>query len=116
MKAVLNTDFALEMLGGEKTLLKELLVSYMNDTPFDAEKVRKFAAEGKNTEGAGYVHYYKGSARQIGAEQLAEAGQNLEDVLRGKKSGDIPSLADAFEDCYKTAVSAMKSWVSSSED
>ena len=85
-KKLLNLTAALEMVGNEKELLIDLLNAFVNDTPFSSEKLDNLRSDSQE-EAAKYVHYYKGAARQIGAEILAAAGQALEDVLRGKKNG-----------------------------
>lgn len=100
-KELLNLKSALEMVGNEKELLIELLASFVNDTPFSTEKLSLIKTNSRE-EAAKYVHYYKGAARQIGAELLAAAGQALEDVLRGKKTGDIEQLTKNFKDCYES--------------
>ena len=105
-RELLNLKSALEMVGNEKELLIELLNAFVNDTPFSTEKLSSIK-ESNIEEAAKYVHYYKGAARQIGAELLAAAGQALEDVLRGKKTGDIEQLSENFKDCYESTQEAV---------
>ncbi|MCR5764119.1 MAG: Hpt domain-containing protein [Treponema sp.] len=103
---ILNLKAALEMVGDEKELLIDLLNAFVNDSPFSTEKLADI--QSKNLEEAAkYVHYYKGAARQIGAEQLAASGQALEDVLRGKKTGNIEQLTKNFKECYEVAQEAV---------
>ena len=54
------------------------------------------------------MHFYKGAARQLAAQKLAASGQALEDVLRGKKTGDIAALNKAFLSDYEEAVEAVE--------
>lgn len=96
---LLNIKIALEMVDNEKSLLTELLEAFREDVPFSLKKLNNLM-QATQEDAAKYVHYYKGAARQIGAEALAQSGQNLEDVLRGKKSGDIAQLADIFSNLY----------------
>lgn len=106
MNDLLNLNSALEMVGNEKELLIELLNGFANDKPFSSEKMNSIQTV-KSEEAAKYVHYYKGAARQIGAEALAASGQALEDVLRGKKTGNIKQLADKFKEYYDSTIEAV---------
>ena len=55
-----------------------------------------------------YVHFYKGAARQLAAQKLSASGQALEDVLRGRKAGDIAALSKAFLADYDEAFEAIE--------
>lgn len=93
---VFNRQLALEMVGDEEELLEMLEVSFVNDKKFKRDVL--IDLENRNPmEAAAYVHSFKGAARQIAAERTALAGQNLEDVLRGKKEGNLIQLNEAFE-------------------
>lgn len=104
---ILNIHSALEMVGNEKELLTELLSSFVNDTPFELKKLHELINSSKLEEAAKYVHYYKGAARQIGAEAMAATGQALEDVLRGKKTGNIEQLSIEFSNIFATTQEAV---------
>ena len=105
----LDLSLALEMLDGEKDLLMELLKAFVSGARLDGAELERLEALPDRTEAAKYVHFYKGAARQLAAQKLAASGQALEDVLRGKKSGDIVGLNIAQDGlgCY---------WTSASED
>ena len=105
---VLNINSAMEMVDNDRELYKMLLDAYLDDTPMDEQTLRQLETGGDPVEAAKYVHRYKGSAKQLGAEKLGQAAQNLEDVLRGKCSGDVESLTVNLMDEYKTALDAMK--------
>ena len=112
MAELLNIDSALEMVGGDKDLLKELLDGYLNDRIFSTDELERLILikdeNGNSTEAAKYIHYFKGAAKQLDAEILGESGQALEDVLRGKKEGNLADLIKAFADDYARAVEEMK--------
>lgn len=108
---VLNLSYALELVDGETELLKDLLQSFLDEKNLDEEKLNKLINE-NHEEAAFYVHYIKGASRQIAAERLAEAGQNLEDVLRKKKNGNLNELKKVFTDEYKKARSEIEIAVS----
>ncbi|MBP5442481.1 MAG: Hpt domain-containing protein [Treponema sp.] len=117
MAELLNVESALEMVGDDRDLLKELLEGYLNDRIFDSSKLEGLTnvkdENGNCTEAAKYVHYFKGAAKQLGAEILGEAGQALEDVLRGKKQGDLAELIKAFTDEYKRSTDEMRRYLDS---
>ena len=91
------------MLGGEKELLIELLKAFVSGERLDGAKLAQLEALPDKTEAAKYVHFYKGAARQLAAQKLAASGQALEDVLRGKKDGDLAALNKAFLADYEEA-------------
>ena len=112
MAELLNIESALEMVGGDNDLLKELLDGYLNDRIFNADELEKLILikdeNGNSTEAAKYIHYFKGAAKQLGAEILGESGQALEDVLRGKKEGNLSELIKSFSDDYVRSIEEMK--------
>jgi len=108
----LNLASALEMVGNEKDLLIELMQEFVKAQPLAEEKLIMLEKAADKTEAAKYVHFYKGAARQLGAEVLAASGQALEDVLRGKKEGNIDSLNKCFISDYKAAFDAINAALS----
>ncbi len=108
MSEILNIRSALDMLGGEKELLTELLQTFVNDKHLEKERLLELEAKPDTTEAASYVHYFKGAGRQIGAEKLGESGQALEDVMRGKTSGDVEILNSLFLNDYEDTLKAVK--------
>src|SRR5574344_2120307 len=108
MAQVLNIQAALDMLGGDKPLLKELLISFIKDTVFDEQKLLDLEKLPDTQEAGKYVHLFKGAGRQLGAERLGESGQALENVLRKKESGDITALTRKFVSDYTLTLAAVK--------
>lgn len=114
-KQILNISAALDLVDGDKELLKILLDTFVTETTFDPAKLSELVASGQKEEGAKYVHAVKGAGRQLCAERLAAAGQALEDVLRGKANGDIAALTATMNSEYKIAFDAIKKATSSIE-
>ncbi len=104
---IIEKNEALEMLGGEEDLLIELLNSFLNDKKFDLENLKKLEKTNPQ-EAAGYVHYFKGAARQLCMKRLALTGQTLEDILRCKADGDINELNALFFLEYNKAFDEVK--------
>ncbi len=107
-KQILNLKAALELVDGDKELLTILLDTFLKESDFNVDKVLSFAKTNNYIEGAKYVHATKGAGRQICAERLASVGQALEDIFRGKATGDIPELAKQMENEYKIAKEEIK--------
>ena len=103
---VLDITQALELVDGEQDLLCSLLESFVHTKHFDRSHLENLVAQNKYNEAASYVHYFKGAARQLFAQECAQAGQALEDVFRKKTEGDISSLTDAFSLAYEKALKA----------
>jgi HPt (histidine-containing phosphotransfer) domain-containing protein len=108
MSEVLNVKSALEMIGGEKELLRELLSSFAVDKVFEESRLLELEKQSDTTEAAKYVHLFKGAGRQLGAERLGESGQALENVLRGKEAGDVQALTRQFVCDYALTLAAVK--------
>ncbi len=110
---ILNLDQALEYMGGEKELLKELLEAFVKDKKLSYEKLLSLE-ENDKVEAAKYVHYFKGGGRQLCAQRLNAAGQRLEDFLRGRltaegeKEVNVEDLNRDFVATYEEALKAME--------
>lgn len=96
------------MVGDEEELLQVLEEAFVNDKKFSLDHLQQLEEKQKLEEAAAYVHSFKGAARQIAAEKAAFTGQELEDVLRGKKTGDLNKLNTAFSVEMEKAVSEIK--------
>ncbi|WP_191014018.1 Hpt domain-containing protein [Treponema zioleckii] len=107
-KQILNLTAALELVDGDKELLTILLETFLKESDFNADKVLQFVSANNYIEGAKYVHATKGAGRQICAVQLTTVGQSLEDILRGKATGNIPELAKQMEKEYNVVKEEIK--------
>ncbi len=104
---IVDINEALELVAGEKELLNELLVSYVNDRHFSLDELDSLKAENPENA-AGYVHYFKGAARQLCAKKTAFSGQILEDILRKKSSGDYETAKRNFASDYEELCTFIK--------
>ena len=100
---IVDENEALDLVAGEKDLLKELLKSFLDDKKFDLEELKFLEKQNKN-QAASYIHYFKGAGSQLCMKRLSSVGQILEDVLREKKQGDILELNNLFFQEYKNAI------------
>ena len=104
---IYDKQSALELVDNDEDLLSILVDSFLNENKFEKPVLENLIASGKMAEAASYVHATKGAARQLCMEKLKSSGQALEDVLREKTSGDIPSLISQMFTDYEEAISAV---------
>lgn len=107
MEKIFDKEKAISFVDNDEELLKILLKSFL-DTEFSVETLNNLIANRKLVEAASYVHKIKGAARQLAMETLASSGQALEDVLRGKKTGDLKTLIETFYSDYEKTVQTVK--------
>lgn len=103
-----NKEKALELVDNDESLLEILIDSFLTENKFERNELDFLVAAKKFDEAASYVHATKGAARQLCLENLQESGQNLEDVLRGKKTGDVEPLKLKMYADYDEAVEFLK--------
>ena len=106
-KQIFNKNAALQLVDNDEEILKILVDSFVQ-VPFSIDELNKLVGEKKLPEAASYVHKTKGAGRQLCMERLAESGQALEDVLRGKAEGNIQALAQKMAEDYECALAAAK--------
>lgn len=105
-KQIFNKTAALELTDNDEDLLNILISSFL-EVEFSMEELNKLISARNFEEAAAYVHKTKGAGRQLCMEKLAESGQNLEDVLRGKKEGNIQELSEIMNKDYQEAIKAV---------
>ncbi|MCR4821592.1 MAG: Hpt domain-containing protein [Treponema sp.] len=99
---------ALDLLDGDEDLLNILIDSFIEENKFRQDHLEKLLELEKFSEAASYVHATKGAARQLCMTKLKNSGQELEDVLRGKKKGELPPLVKKMLADYEEAVKVVK--------
>lgn len=107
MSAVFDRKAALKLVDNDEELLNILLETFL-ETEFSPEHLEELISSGKKSEAASYTHRVKGAGRQLAMQALASSGQELEDVLREKKSGDIKALTQVFYSDYLNALETIK--------
>ncbi|MBQ9280995.1 MAG: Hpt domain-containing protein [Treponema sp.] len=105
---VFDREAALNLLDGDEELLSILIDSFLTENKFEKSSLEKMISSGDMSEAASYVHATKGAARQLCMEKLKNSGQKLEDLLRGKTSGDAQSLVDEMWKDYGEGVARLK--------
>jgi len=111
MSELLDLDFALSLLDGQKDLLNDLLTNFLNDKQLDKFHLTELEEAEVKIPAAQYVHYFKGAARQLGATKLAASGQNLENALRKGETEDLKRLTDTFAQDYADTYKAIEDFL-----
>lgn len=101
---IFDRKAALLLLDNDESLLEILVDAFKNENKFERQELENLIKEKKFKEAAEYVHATKGAARQLCMENLMASGQELEDVLRGKSSGDIKTLSEKMFSDYEEAI------------
>jgi two-component system sensor histidine kinase/response regulator len=102
---------ALERCGGDEAFLRRLFGRFALQFAPAAASTRLLIASGGNDErrDAGIlVHTLAGTAAQIGATGLADAGRRLETALRAGTAHELSAPMDAMSVALDTTISALK--------
>lgn len=91
---LVNIEEAMARVDNDKELYQELLDMFFDDPQFSPDELKALIAEDKKVEAAKCSHLLKGISGTLGGEKLFAACQYLEDVLKGKKEGDIVAAQD----------------------
>ena len=105
---LLNKEDALARLDNDGELYKDLITMFFEDPQFKPEDLEKLIAENKYEEGGKLSHLLKGVSGTLGAEDLFNASKNLEDILKGKKEGNIEEGKNAVIDLFYKTSEALK--------
>lgn len=94
----LDVAGARDRLGGNATLLAELLRTFAAEHARLAGKIDMLLREARPATAAAELHRAKSAARIIGAEDLAAAAQALEDDIRHGRPVDLTQFAGMLSD------------------
>lgn len=92
---VFNLSEALERVGGDKELLKEIAEIFKEDYPHQLKQIRDGIAGGDAHLVERASHSVKGSAGNFGAQRVYDAAYRLEVI---GKEGKMEEAEGAFED------------------
>ena len=105
---LINKEDALARLDNDTELYKDLITMFFEDPQFLPEDLEKLIADQNYEEGGKLSHLLKGVSGTLGAEDLFNASKNLEDILKGKKEGDIEEGKNALLDLFEKTSVALK--------
>ena len=105
---LINKEDALARLDNDTELYKDLITMFFEDPQFLPEDLEKLIADQNYEEGGKLSHLLKGVSGTLGAEDLFNASKNLEDILKGKKEGNIEEGKNALLDLFEKTSVALK--------
>ena len=94
----------LETLGGDRGLLRKLLLQFADQFAGAAMHVADLIRAGKLQEAGGYLHKIKGAAANLGATNVQHTSAMLEEQI---KAGQAPTGEAAFTQALAQALSAI---------
>jgi len=89
---------ALERLGGNVPLLRELMSRFAREHAGSADDVEALVTAHKPAHAVAALHRLKGAARIVGAVALADAAQRAEDLLMAGDAAGLPGFRSALDD------------------
>ena len=91
-------DAALESVGGDEAMLRELAEMFFTECPKLMEQIREHIAGADGPELRQAAHTLKGSAHVFGAEEVAGAAHRLEEIGREEAFADAEEALALLED------------------
>jgi len=77
-----SLDSILQRVGGDEKLLRQMIRTFLRETPIRMLAIQKALVHKKGGELSSYAHALKGSAGIFGASRAAQYAQSLEDLGR----------------------------------
>jgi PAS domain S-box-containing protein len=107
----INTNAALERLGGNTDLFKEILTRFVDEYADIDQTLDKALAEGNSKEQYHIVHNIKGVSGNIGADKLFSIADKL--CLALKEDADTTNLFEKFQKELTLAITCIRNWLDS---
>jgi PAS domain S-box-containing protein len=91
-----DRETLLERLGGDDSLVNEILNVFMDDCPAQMKQLQQAVADGDIEKIARQAHSLKGAAGNINAESVQELARRVEEAAREQAIDGISGLVDAL--------------------
>lgn len=92
-----NWDAALDALGGDEDLLKELVQVFLDEGPALVARMRQAIAKEEGPELRRAAHTLQGSLRYFESEVTIALARDLEKLAEAKSFTDAPALLQELE-------------------
>ena len=92
-----DVDRGLEILGGNQSLYRSLLVKLYEDFSDSAQRIKSLLEKNDEENAEILVHTVKGVGANLGALKLSKLAADLENAVRTKSTGDYQKMLVAFE-------------------
>lgn len=103
-RMIINIDESVERFGGQRDLYDELALMFIDQPQYTNAKLLELVEKGLNEQAESLVHQLKGIAGTLGAEQLFDAAKELNDVQKGKATGNISELVSKLTDTFDKTI------------
>jgi len=110
----LDLEECLERFGGDEEVMRDILDSYVRNTPAMLEKIRAVTREGL-ARYAVTVHGIKGSSRNICAEAIGKFAQALEHAAKTDDFAFVEANNDAFLRAVEGQIAQISCFLSGTE-
>ena len=107
-------DAALENVGGDEAMLRDLAEMFFAECPKLMQQIREHIAGADGPELRRAAHTLKGSAHVFGAEEAAEAAHRLEEIGREEAFADAEEALALLEDEVARLLPALRERVAAS--
>ena len=99
---MLNYDYLNEIAGGDTEFIAELLGDFVSQTPALMEQIATALAQGDAATVGRVAHALKGSARAIGADELAAIAFELEQAGKQGNLTDAPNALHRLQTYWQS--------------
>lgn len=93
-----DSDFLVEMTGGDEAFLQEILEEFLKTIPPLLEEVERAVIAGDSRLLARSAHTIKGSARAVGAQRFADIAFDLEQAGKAQNLQHAPDALRALQE------------------
>ncbi len=100
-KAIIDAASAIQRMGGDEELYREVLAVFFDDVPKQLELLRSAFAAKDMATAERQAHSLKSAAGNIGADEMRDACLAAERAFRGK-SESVEKLGELCEAIYLT--------------
>ena len=97
-RAVLDISAAMDRVGGDKSLLKELAEIFLEDYPKQLTQIAEAIAKQDWTTAEREAHGLKGAVANFSAPDAVEAARALEFAVREGRHGELLPMLDRLRD------------------
>ncbi len=105
---VIKTSEAMNRLGGDEELIRELWKIFLENTPGQMEDLNKAINAGDIALTERHAHTLKSSAANLGANSMAEKALKIEELARSKSSNNINILFEDLSNEYKKVIEELE--------
>lgn len=104
---IINTEAALERLGGRRELFDKLATTFLADTPPKLTSLADHVSEGNMDEVLRLAHGLKNSAGMIQAVEMSAVALELEMAVREDRLTEVPECFDRLQIASETALAVL---------